>query len=992
MNPVSSSLFIQSTNPQVKIAMACLCQKIKSIFIEKSLDKTVHLLIFTKDLLKLKKQETEEKTIRTLTLSKYGSFFDEKTAKFFASLLHKLPASPMEIGVEYIRKAPGHESVKGFQVSGNWEKEETVTLDRIYKNQLFAWICKNSWQSFDCILLLTKLLQSFDDFSIRLDDKIWDEILLLTEQETLKEFQSKYQFLMEYKFLQLFPIDLETVMITRDIHKTIHNQFRLYDKAFTWLKCLAHVKQMNSLASSLTKKNPWEIFSDKTLTHKLKKDLSGVQREIKSFIDYFDKGKRSEEENNKDRASIKILEERERAMRDYLRAVCREKRGLKVQSTSHNSQKESAEGNIYHLLKDLIDQMSELNREIGNLEKDKTIEPKIRDREIDCLILSRTKTDQEMACIIEEKVNSLAALQEVKRFFNDQIKITQERASFFEGRIFKDYLYIYKEEFCLSYLLMDYISYCTFKKRVQFKEKRETLSSDQFDEMLEKEFESLGRKLKHKPSNSKAQVHVPKTLDREKLAQSVASLASDPLHEIHPLLNKDLVQTYLESKEEEKQLNGCLSQKIENYLEKQIKPLLNQEQGKEVYDHTLLGVSALEYMAQAVYEGRRDHVVLGFRSLLIHCYFSVEQMLCQKILQSTGVIANSHSLNDLANQLEGDLVFSKEEQDFFQEKIHLWFRYPEDYKLRFKDKNERRLQQGKKITPFPKALSLLSDLSMSEISIESLQEAIVFSFAKYCEALELIAKLSGAPISSIIEFRRDINSLQNQLLGSEKLKEKDFVKPMPLLHEIEKAKITLSALENFDQVKDLEDGELLAAFDTIKNYLQYMEISLKTPQKSVAHSLQKFLQVETLLNVDKLFKHLFRAISILHLEEDNRTHNLDKFYLIIDSFYKESLSAKDKKLLNRINLNITHHYFHRKSSADLKRNYDRFLRNAIILSSVSEGFTLVTSDGEISSKILQEEEKTIMDAVLSSLKIFNQILPRVISSIEKINGEKLKIG
>ena len=166
-----------------------------------------------------------------------------------------------------------------------------------------------------------------------------------------------------------------------------------------------------------------------------------------------------------------------------------------------------------------------------------------------------------------------------------------------------------------------------------------------------------------------------------------------------------------------------------------------------------------------------------------------------------------------------------------------------------------------------------------------------------------------------------------------------------------------------------------------------MKIALETPQESTRHSLQKFIQVETLLNMDKLFKHLFRAISILHLGEDNRAHDLKKFFSMIEEFYQKPLFEEDKKLLESINLGITHHYLHKGSNADLKKDSDHFLVQARALLSTDEGFTAVTANGEFSHKTLHEAKEAIMNTMELSLDLFINLLHPVIDEMEKIDKD-----
>ena len=389
-------------------------------------------------------------------------------------------------------------------------------------------------------------------------------------------------------------------------------------------------------------------------------------------------------------------------------------------------------------------------------------------------------------------------------------------------------------------------------------------------------------------------------------------------------------------------------------------------------------------MAQAIHESRTDHVVLGFRSSLIHCHFTVEQILKQEIFQKTGKIEDSHNLTALANTLEANTQkpFSEKDREFLEEiRVHLWFHYPGDYRLYFAHNNTT-----------PKAFSLLKTLSQPGITKENVQETMEFAFEKYCQTLEFMIKLSGSPAQNAVElFKSNATELQKHLNAMDKKLKRLAVNTSSLISKMDRVLEKLTSLDQLIHMKDFEDGWLLAIFDSIKNYLQLMKIALEAPQEATTHSLQKFIQVETLFNMDRLFKNLFRTVSFLRLGEDNRMHNLNRLYSVIQEFYAEPLSKADRSLLKSINLGITHHYLHEKSHADLKSTYSHFLDKARALSSVSEEFPrVVTRSGVISVMDLQkelEEDGQIMQTMHKSLGLFIKLLHPVIGEMQEINND-----
>lgn len=962
---------VHSINAEEIKGMNFLGLQISNIF-NKSTDKTVQITELTKELLGSKK-ETSQETEVALLASKYSSFIGEKPLKLFAMSLHKLPANPLEMGLEYIREAPGYDPVRGFRVPNDWEKEGTVTLNQIYKEQFFAWIVKNHELPFSSILLMLRILQSFDDSSIKLDNQIWDKFLLTKErQKQLKEFRSKYEFLTENKFLHFFPIKLEKIKFIRDIQKPIHHQCELFKETFIWLaeQFLEDVRVPNT-AQKL--KKYLEILSTnlskKVLAYKLKRRLVSFLKHLNQQIELFEKKK----------TRLKQLKASQWEVSKVLK-ICKEKReqisNRNTQSIAKGRKKRdkhrTVEFNIQNIMKDLLKQYAQS----ASVERE-------------------AQFNRQLHSILKEQMTTLKHVQETEDFFLSQdTRIQKDKEAAQKELSTNKHLL---EDLSCARFLISYMDTDLARKQAQWKEERWGLSMNQFDGMLlEKEFVAESK------ASSEASKNPQKPLDFSDEEKPISSEEEESEEEesvsptaTAPQFYADKqMQFYLSSRVKNKQLDGCLSQSIESFLQ-QIKPYLYRGQGKEVYDHALLGAAALEHMAQAIYEGRIEDVVLGFRSGLIHCHFAVEQMLNQKIFQKTGKIMDSHHLTFLATTLEANTQkpFSQEDRRFLEEiRVHLWFHYPEDYELYF--------AHNKVI---PKAFSLLKTLFQPRISKENVQAAMKFSFEKYCQTLEFITKLSEAPVQNTVElFKNNINDLQKHLHTVPLEPRKLLVTKSLLINKMDQVLEELNLLNQLIHIKDLEYGWLLAIFDTIKSYLQLMKISLRTPPEATTHSLQKFIQVETLLNMERLFKNLFRAISFLHLERDIQMHGLNKSYSIIQEFYGKPLSEEHRSLLKSINLGITHHYLHKKSYASLKNIYSNFLDEARSLSSVDEEFSHVTAkNGNISAMGLQKkmkEDGQIMQTMDKSLDLFRNLLHPVIVEMQKINNEidkefnGLKIG
>jgi hypothetical protein len=371
-------------------------------------------------------------------------------------------------------------------------------------------------------------------------------------------------------------------------------------------------------------------------------------------------------------------------------------------------------------------------------------------------------------------------------------------------------------------------------------------------------------------------------------------------------------------------------------------------------------------------------VVLGFRSSLIHCHFAIEQMLSLKVLVESKEVTNTHVLIELAEKAHIDGL--EGQREFLRDMgIHLWFCYPEDYRFFYP-------KESAHPKPFIFLQKLLHPNREGELDIVMLKEAIQLCFRMYSQAIEFITESSSFPTEDLDEFLKKMDEVQKQV--QTKIESRDFNKTFsknktPISKKCSQALDLLKSVSELENIQNFK--ELLLPINTIKGYLELMEISLRAPQKS--HSLQEFIQVETMANMDKLFKHLFRAIIFLQTGENNYSHNLSVLLQSVENFYEKGLITKQDKLdLTGLNISITHHYLHKNSSASLKRDYKHVLDLAQRLNLLSEKYFILISKGsKISYRDLKLETGKIFKKLDTAFKLFIKLLKPVITEVEKLN-------
>ncbi len=441
------------------------------------------------------------------------------------------------------------------------------------------------------------------------------------------------------------------------------------------------------------------------------------------------------------------------------------------------------------------------------------------------------------------------------------------------------------------------------------------------------------------------------------------------------------------------QVNGLLSKSIDGTL-KQLKThlakiqapisdelnIVRKEKIKEIHTQLVIATAALELIIQAIKDQRFDQVLLGFRSCLVHCHFAIEQMLSLKLLVKNKEVTNTHDLIELAEKAQIDRL--EEQREFLKDiGIHLWFCYPEDYQFFHPEESSH-----------PKPFIFLQKLFQfyreeEKLDIAILKEAVQLCFRMYTQTIEFITESSSFPAEDPNEFLKKVEKVQEQIIWKE-IEVGNFKKAFSRNKTSisRKCSQSLDLLKSVNTLENIQNfKELLLPINTIKGYLELMEISLRIPQKS--HSLQEFIQVETMVNMDKLFKHLFRIVILIQTGENNHSHNLSALLQLTGNFYEKGLiTEKDKFDLKELNISITHHYLHRNSNSVLKRNYKHIWDLAYRLNLLSaKDFILISKRYKISYPGLQLEKGKIFKRLDIAFKLFIKLLKPVITEIEQLN-------
>jgi hypothetical protein len=430
-----------------------------------------------------------------------------------------------------------------------------------------------------------------------------------------------------------------------------------------------------------------------------------------------------------------------------------------------------------------------------------------------------------------------------------------------------------------------------------------------------------------------------------------------------------------------KSINGFLKQLKEQFLKMQDVPdelkALRKEKIHEIPTQLTIATAALELMLQAIEDQRFDHIVLGFRSGLIHCHFAIEQMLSLKVLLESHESTSTHDLIELAKKAK--IARFEEQREFLKDiGIHLWFCYPKDYPYFYPEKSNQ-----------PKTFLFLQRLfhpyeAGKKLDVVMLKEAVQLFFSMYSKTIAFIIDIASTPKENLDELLHKIKEIQNQIQIKKQTNKSFLENKMGI--KCSQALDILLEIDQLDNIKNFEK-RLLLPLNTMKEYLELMKRSLEIPEKSHAHCLQEFIQVETLANMDKLFKDLFRTIILLQTEENNYTHNLSTLFQLAKGFYeKDLLTGIEEQLLQEINISITHHYLHKNSYTSLKKDYKYIFDWAEKLNLLSERDCIrISKRRSISYEILRRKKGEIVRKLDSAFDLFIKLLKPVIREMKQLN-------
>ena len=866
-----------------------------------------------------------------------------------------------------------------------------ASLNQLYAEQFFTWIQQEFKKiPSDYVLMLIDVWQGFSDLA-RLDKKKWEDLLSLdkwngSQKSALKEFKSKYEFLSNFSSLP-FPV-LEAGSISEldelpILDENIKDRCGLWSTSVDLLIESLHEVKKNSIPFRRIK----NVLKSKDVVLK-SKDIG------KEFIINF-KG-----------LVFSSVIGLEKIQQEYDEILQRE--SFFFQKLLREMDKE---------IKELEEELHEVNKLVENLKnklrkdfKDKLVNLK-GDRSLTEL-LNEISQREIHGDVVEQRMQNL--LEMGKEYSELQKKSMENIAQMQCSRL--EFIEEYEKAINSKYILpKNTISTVLFlsswliallekeEKKIDHLENARQIAFEDLIKKTEDSYKKLSRKnpikslrkTSERSSSSIESFSIESEEDFDSTSCSSDVSTMDSFDEIKDTFEVDAfdeMNGYLQQLKngENPPLNGILSrtldgflQKIQSHLLKTKAPaglqVLHKQQTKEVWDHLLIGAAGLELLGQAIYDQRLDHVVLGFREALIHCHYAIEQMLYSLIIRKTNQLLDKadegHDLIKLAEKAQiSDL---KKWRKFLKEgTLHLAFSYPSDHQIFFHKNNNL------------EAFSLLQGLNKPNLSKKEIQKAVDFCFGMYCKSMSFIIEVSSAQIKDQLKFLEIIQSLKEQVIQRIHLPSKtisiNFKKDLdqPLISQVHKA---LNHLEPLDTYSHLEDQRTYAAIATIYSYLQLMKISLEIPQDSSKHSLQKFIKVEMIAHIDKLFKHLFRVVTLFQGGEDTHQHDIVKLFNSITGFYnKDAAAIKSIALqLKEINLMISHHYFHtRKSHTTLKLFYNKILKQAHSQIDILDDEYSFPSKGKNCKQLKKNIDSTVK-LVNSSFSLFLDLLEPTLSVIKE---------
>jgi len=353
-------------------------------------------------------------------------------------------------------------------------------------------------------------------------------------------------------------------------------------------------------------------------------------------------------------------------------------------------------------------------------------------------------------------------------------------------------------------------------------------------------------------------------------------------------------------------------------------------EAQEAADHLFLATQSLEVIAECLVRKKPDLLASAYRAFLLDAAITLEQTLKLKHPSA------EHNLVKLAES--SGLQLTSAQHAFLHEfqQATLWARYPAASTAFF----------GNDALPTPlRTLSQLSNTVPNTFVLEL--------FAAYRQVLSIAVSPELMKTKSAEKFVSLLAQLEKALVVPSA---KVSLKKTAQQTAIEQA----LAHTHYAQMQD-EDPTL--PLQEISHYLAWISQG-KELQKMLNAPQLRFWHQRNLLDVEKLFKHLYTADALLHDLGAIRRHSLSVFAGALDGIrnLKPHLA-----FLRSINFKIGHHYHTR---APLPA-YPALLRDC---QAMTQGF----STGE--------EERVFPD-VEKALKLFIEQLPFTLDKLRRVEDE-----
>lgn len=365
------------------------------------------------------------------------------------------------------------------------------------------------------------------------------------------------------------------------------------------------------------------------------------------------------------------------------------------------------------------------------------------------------------------------------------------------------------------------------------------------------------------------------------------------------------------------------------YLGKEIR----NKQGKsptveEICDHLFLASQNLELFADALRFERKDQVELALQQFLISFHICLEQTL-----KLHGAKAKEcHNLSTLSAAANLSLTAMQKHILGKYRLALLWARYPENYFSQYKT--------------HPELLTWLIDCKEPK------------------KVFEILVRDFQIGLSIIVGESPEMNELLNRMpLAPEK--------PRPVLKpksKFQAIKSEIEAVLNHPQI-----GYLTVPLREIVRHINWMMAAQAMNENYGNDPRLAFHFTHSLLNTDKLFKHLYTADLLMNDLGDVHLHNLNVYRNMLETAgIKKPL--QNPKWLRTFNIGIAHHYL-RTAESHLTKPCLKLLKQAQNSTLSTGGFTLVSRDHP-------PQTAALLTTLDQALDFFHQELNQTLSSFK----------